>query len=77
MARSDNTLGPVDLNSDVPPWYRHLVAKSGTKLGLVDLSSDISLVEASSDQEWYYISQLDIWSAFGSGLPLVRCTLLK
>ena len=46
---------------------------SGTKLGPVDLNSDVPPVEASSGQEWYYISQLDIWSAFGSGIPLVRC----
>ena len=34
------------------------MAKSGTQLGLVDLSSDVPpllLVEASSGQEWYYI----------------------
>ena len=29
------------------------MAKSGTKLGPVDLSSDIPPVEASSGQEWY------------------------
>ena len=33
----------------------HLVAKSGTKLGPIDLSSDVppTPVEASSGQEWY------------------------
>ena len=33
------------------------MSKSGTKLGPVDLSSDVphlALVEASSEQEWYY-----------------------
>ena len=34
------TLGPVDLSSDIPPVL-HLVANSGTKLDLVDLSSDV------------------------------------
>ena len=33
-------LGPVDLSSDIPPVL-HLVANSGTKLDLVDLSSDV------------------------------------
>ena len=36
------------------PCLRHLVGKSVTKLGPVDLSSDINtLLEASSEQEWY------------------------
>ena len=29
------------------------MSKSGTKFGLVDLSSDVPPVEASSEQEWY------------------------
>ena len=38
------------------PQQRHLVAKSGTNLGPVDLSSDIPpLVKASSSQEQYYV----------------------
>ena len=35
--------------------------------GLVDLCSDVPPVEASSGQEQYYISHLDILSAIGSG----------
>ena len=35
------------------PQERHLVAKNGTKLGPVDLSSDVPPVEASSGQEQY------------------------
>ena len=31
----------ADLQVDVLPWQRHLVATTGTKLGLVDLSSDV------------------------------------
>ena len=38
------------------------MAKIGTKLGLVDLRSDIPLVEASSGQEWYYIGLVDLSS---------------
>ena len=34
-------LGQTDLWSDVPPWYWHLMVKSGTNLGPVDLSSDV------------------------------------
>ena len=30
------------------------MAKSGTQLGLVDLGSDVFLVEAASGQVWYY-----------------------
>ena len=35
------------------PLVRHLVAKNGTKLGPVDLNSDILPGKASSGQEWY------------------------
>ena len=38
-----------------PLRLKHLVARSDTKLGLVDQRSDAPLVEASSEQEWYYI----------------------
>ena len=31
------------------------MSKSGTKLGPVDLSSDVPLVEASSGQKWSYV----------------------
>ena len=40
VSKSGPTLGPVDLNTDIPPVL-HLVAKSGTKMDLVDLSSDV------------------------------------
>ena len=43
------------------------MAKSSTNLCLVNLSSDIPLVEASGDQESYIAGQLDILSAFESG----------
>ena len=32
-------LGPVDLSSDVLPWYRHLVAKNCTISGQLVISS--------------------------------------
>ena len=51
MAKNSDKLGPVDLNSDVPPV--DLVTMNGTKLGPVDLSSDVPPGEASSGQEWY------------------------
>ena len=35
------------------PWYRNLVAKIGTQLGPINLSSDVPPLEASSGQEWY------------------------
>ena len=35
-------LGQADLQSDIPHWQRHQVARNGTNLGPVDLSSDIS-----------------------------------
>ena len=41
MAKSAFQLGLVDLNSDVSPKLRHLVANSDTKLGLADLDSDV------------------------------------
>ena len=41
------------------------MAKSGIKLGLVDLGSDVPPVVASSGQEWSYI---------GSSSPEFRCT---
>ena len=67
MAKCGTTSGQVDLWSDVPP-QRHLVTKSSTTLGETDLWSDVTFpVKASSSQEWYYVSQLDIWSAFESG----------
>ena len=53
------------------------MAKSGTNLGPVDLSSDIPPVEASSGQEQYYSGQLDIFDqplgklTFGQMYPLV------
>ena len=40
-------------NFQMYPQYRHLVAKNGTKLGPVELSSDVPLAEPSSGQEWY------------------------
>ena len=43
-------------------------AKSGTKLGLVDLSSDVPPVEASSGQEWYNLGLIDL----SSDVPLSR-----
>ena len=43
-------MGLVDLNSDIP--QQHLVVKSGTDLGLVELSSDLPPA-ASSGEEWY------------------------
>ena len=49
-------------SSDVPP-YKHLMDKTRTELGPVDLSSDIPPVEASSDQEQYYVrSEWDVVS---------------
>ena len=45
------SLGHADLWSDVPP----VESSSGTKLGLVGLSSDVPIVKASSSQEGYYI----------------------
>ena len=46
------TLGHAEFWSDVPPLEWHLVAKSGTKLFPIDLSSDISLkLRHSSGQE--------------------------
>ena len=41
------------------------MAKSGIHLGLVDLSSDVPLLEAFCVQEWYSV---------GSSLPELRCT---
>ena len=37
------------------PSVEASVAKSGTRLGLADLSSDVPPVETSTGQEWYYI----------------------
>ena len=34
-----SALGQAYLWSDIPPWKRHLVVKSSTKLGPVDLCS--------------------------------------
>ena len=48
---------------------------SGTKLGPIDLSSDVTLVEASSGKEWYYIRSawhlVSIWVrlTFGQMYP--------
>ena len=35
------------------PQERHLMARSGTKLGPVDLSSDVPLIEASRGKVWH------------------------
>ena len=53
MDKTGTNLDLVDLRSDVPPCYRHLVAKNGTNLGPVDLRLDVPPVEASGGQEWY------------------------
>ena len=50
MVKSGTNLGLVDLSSDAPQW-RHLVTKTNTTSG-----------------------QLDIWKAFGSSWPSVLCT---
>ena len=47
------SLDQADLWSDVSSCRGHLVAKTGTNLGPVDLNSDVPAVEASSGQEWY------------------------
>ena len=41
--------------SQMTHQWRYLMAKIGTQLGLVDLSSDVPLTEASGGQEQYYI----------------------
>ena len=42
MDKTRTELGPVDLNSDVPPNERHLVVTTSTQFGLVDMTSDVS-----------------------------------
>ena len=75
MAKTGTNLGPVDLNSDVPPgrgilWPKailHQVSLTfGQPLGQADLQTSPwwrHLVDKSSTTS----GQLDIWSAFGSG----------
>ena len=49
------SLGWADLWSDIPPWWRHLMATFGTTSGQAELWSDIPPVETSSGQECYYL----------------------
>ena len=50
------------------PLQKHLVAKCVTTLGQVDLWSDLPTTNEAS-------GGVEIWSDFGSGWPVVRCTL--
>ena len=52
--------------SQMDPQWKHLVAKSSTKVGLVDLSSGILPVGHLVAKNGTMSSQLDIWSGFGS-----------